>query len=69
MVYEEIQLAGLTSKLNEVGLLNQDTNSSIHKGGVTNVIPQNNLFAASTKSISEKNSEINPEQQPFKACN
>lgn len=69
MVYQEMQLAGIPSKLNEVGLLNQDANSSIHKGGVINVIPQNKAFALGNITRENKNSESNPEQQPWKACN
>ena len=66
MVYEEIQLAGIPSKLNEVSLLNQDSNSSIHQNGSTSLVP---IGLRTTGPSIEKNSEKNPEQQPYKACN
>ena len=66
MVYEEVQLAGIPSKLNEVSLLNQDPNSSIHKDGSISLVPMG--LRTIGPSI-EKNSEKNPEQQPWKACN
>ena len=66
-IYTEIQLAGIPSKLNEVNILNEDTNSSIHQGGITNPVLGLNFITKLSEDIS-KNSEQNPEQQPFKAC-
>ena len=67
-IYTEIQLSGIPAKLNETGILNEDNNSSIHKGGTTNVMPGLNFINTLSDYTIQPNSEINPEQQPFKAC-
>ena len=68
-VYEEIQLAGISSKLNEMGILNEDGTSAIHEGGIKysqRVLDFHQFVGDSyTPTL---NSEANPEQQPYKVC-
>ena len=68
-VYEEIQLAGISSKLNEMGILNEDGTSAIHEGGIkySQRVLDFHQFVGDS-STPTLNSEANPEQQPYKAC-
>tara|TARA_R100001594_G_scaffold61987_2_gene96265 strand:- start:5093 stop:11518 length:6426 start_codon:yes stop_codon:yes gene_type:complete len=65
-IYEELQQAGIPGKLNEVGLLNNNSNSLVNTIGNVNS-PGDNIVKNRQRGIIP-NSEKNPEQQPFKGC-